>query len=60
MELQIEEKRSEVIIEPPKPHNGTITFTTEEYEILKTAFCKDKGWIMDSSTNLHRIVLRGN
>jgi hypothetical protein len=60
MEIQIEEKKNEIITEPPKSNNGTITLTTEEFDKLETAFCKGKGWSRDGSTNIHRIVLRGN
>ena len=38
----------------------SIKFTTDEYDKLKTAFCKGKGWSRGSPTNLYRIVLRGN
>jgi hypothetical protein len=60
MEIQIVEKKNEIIAEPPKSTNGTITLTTEEVDKLETAFCKGKGWNRDGSTNIHRIVLRGN
>ena len=53
-------KKELKITELPKSNGGTITLTTEEFDKLETAFCKGKGWGRDGSTNLHRIVLRGN
>jgi len=42
--------------------NDTIRFTRDEYDKLKTAFCKGKGWTLDypHTVNVHSITLTGN
>ena len=42
--------------------NHSITFTRDEYDKLKTAFCKGKGWSLDypHTVNVRSITLTGN
>ena len=42
--------------------NVKIILTQEEYDNLKTAFCKGKGWSLDypHTVNVHSITLKGN
>ena len=42
--------------------NDSIKFTRNEYDKLKTAFCKGKGWSLDypHTVNVHSITLKGN
>ena len=50
--------------EPPVEIQRTkkIILTPEEYDDLKIAFCKGKGWNLDypHTVNVHTITLRGN
>ena len=42
--------------------NHSITFTRDEYDKLKTAFCRGKGWTLDypHTVNVRSITLTGN
>lgn len=54
----------EVKYEPPVELQRTkkIILTQEEYDNLKTAFCKDNGWSLDyaHTVNVHSITLKWN
>ena len=42
--------------------SDSIKFTRDEYDKLKTAFCKGKGWSLDypHTVNVHSVTLTGN
>ena len=60
MKIQVYEEK----YEPPVELHRTkkIILTQEEYDNLKTAFCKGKGWSLDypNTVNVHSITLKGN
>jgi len=60
MKVQIHEEKYEPPVELQRTRK--IIFTREEYENLKTAFCKGKGWSLDypHTVNVRSITLTGN
>jgi hypothetical protein len=60
MKIQIHEEK----YEPPLELHRTrkIILTQEEYDNLKTVFCKGKGWSLDypRTVNVRSITLAGN
>lgn len=60
MKVQIIEEKIEPKIELHK--TVKILLTREEYDQLKTVFCKGKGWSLNypHTVNVHSITLTGN
>ena len=60
MKAQIHEEKYEPPLELQR--TGKIILTREEYDSLKAAFCKGKGWSLDypHTVNVHSITLKGN
>ena len=60
MKIQIHEEKYEPPVELQR--TAKIILTQEEYDKLKTAFCKGKGWSLDypRTVNVRSITLRGN
>jgi len=60
MKVQIHQERYEPPVELQR--TGKIILTREEYDNLKTAFCKGKGWSLDypHTVNVPSITLTGN
>ena len=60
MKIQVYEEKYEPPVELQRTKK--IILTQEEYDNLKTAFCKGKGWGLDHphTGNVHSITLKGN
>ena len=60
MKIQIHEEKYEPPVELQRTKK--IILTQEEYDNLKTAFCKGKRWSLDctDTVNVHSITLKGN
>lgn len=60
MKVQVHEEKYEPPVEIQRTKK--IILTQEEYDSLKTAFAKGKGWSLDypHTINVHSITLRGN
>ena len=60
MKIQVYEEKYEPPVELQRMKK--IILTQEEYDNLKTAFCKGKGWSPDypHTVNVHSITLKGN
>ena len=60
MKIQIHEEKYEPSVELQRTKK--IILTQEEYDNLKTAFCKGKGWSLDypHTVNVRSITLTGN
>ena len=60
MKIQIHEEKYEPSVELQRTKK--IILTQEEYDNLKTAFCKGKGWNLDypHTVNVQSITLKGN
>ena len=60
MKIQVYEEKYELPVELQRTKK--IILTQEEYDNLKTAFCKGKGWRLDypHTVNVHSIILKGN
>lgn len=60
MKVQLHEEKYEPPVEIQRTKK--IILTQEEYDSLKTAFAKGKGWSLDypHTINVHSITLRGN
>ncbi|MFZ0252300.1 MAG: hypothetical protein WAL28_00700 [Nitrososphaeraceae archaeon] len=60
MKIQVYEENYEPPVELQRTKK--IILTQEEYDNLKTAFCKGKGWCLDypHTVNVHSITLKGN
>jgi hypothetical protein len=60
MKIQIHEEKYESPVELQR--TAKIILTQEEYDNLKTAFCKGKGWNLDypHTVNVRSITLTGN
>lgn len=60
MRIQVYEEKYEPPVEIQRTKK--IILTQEEYDSLKTAFCKGKGWSLDypHTINVNSITLRGN
>jgi hypothetical protein len=60
MKIEIQEEKYEPPIELQRARK--VILTEEEYDNLKTAFCKGKGWSLDypHTVNIRSITLKGN
>jgi len=60
MKIEVYEEKYEPPVELQRTKK--IILTQEEYDNLKTAFCKGKGWSLDylHTVNVHSITLKGN
>ena len=60
MKIQIHEEKYEPPVELQRTRK--IILTQDEYDKLKTAFCKGKGWSLDypHTVNVQSITLTGN
>ena len=60
MKIQIHEEKYEPSVELQRTKK--IILTKAEYDNLKTAFCKGKGWNLDypHTVNVQSITLKGN
>jgi hypothetical protein len=60
MKVQIHEEEYERPVELHR--TGKLILTREEYDDLKAAFCKGKGWSLDypHTVSVHSITLKGN
>ena len=60
MKIQVYEEKYEPPVELQRTKK--IILTQEEYDSLKTAFCKGKGWSLDypHTVNVRSITLKGN
>ena len=60
MKIQVDEEKYEPPVELQRTRK--IILTQEEYDKLRTAFCKGKGWSLDypHTVNVRSITLRGN
>ena len=60
MKVQIHEQKHQRVEELER--TAKVILTREEYDELKTVFCKGKGWKMDypHTVNVSSITLRGN